>query len=114
MRKLDFIKLKLFREKMHLRASYLANLLKCSKTEYELMEEGKTLPSKEQLQTLCKVYNVSEEKFYQTFDSEETTVLARTEKDLTEHDKKQIIEFLNFQKIAGKKERDREFISNGI
>lgn len=109
MKKYDFLRLKYFREKMHLRVDYLAEVLSCSIIDYELMEEGKLEPSEDQLRILGKIYNVSEEHFHMTLESREN-VLARTESEITENDKKQIAEFLIFQRKSGKKTENREFV----
>lgn len=96
------------REKLHLSTRYIANFLKISEEEYEQVENGRQELSEEQLKLLSKVYGV-ESKYFFLEEVQSNEILARTHKSLTNHDQKQINEFLNFQKYVGKK-RSKELV----
>lgn len=108
MKKISTGKLKRLRDELHLNREYLAELLGITEEEYLLVECNKTSVTSTQLETLCKVYGVSEEYLYND-DARSNVVLARTEGQLSEKDEKQIAEFFNFQRYSGKK-RSKELV----
>lgn len=110
MKKLNINKIIQLRTKMHLSEAYLSKVLGCDLNEYKLIETGEFTPSKEQLEILSSVFAINIEQLFLTEDTE-ATILARTHKDLTDNDNRQINEFLSFQKLLGlKKEKSKEVV----
>ncbi|MCM3567832.1 helix-turn-helix transcriptional regulator [Neobacillus mesonae] len=94
-------RLKRLREKMYLTESYVAGLLNCPIERYQLIEGGRLTVTDEELQTLSLLFGINEQHLI-TEEIKSTEILARTHKELTENDERQIAEFLNFQKMLKK------------
>lgn len=109
MRQINHLRLKRLREKMYLEKEYIANLLNCQLERYEQIENGDITVDDHELQILSEIFYINKEHLL-TEESSSTTILARTHDDLTENDKRQISEFLNFQKMLKKKKMNKEIV----
>lgn len=92
------------RENLHLRATYMADLLQMDLNHYLMFEQGEFNLNGDQISLLAKALGVHEEYLFVN-EVNDNKVLARTDDEqVSENDKRQIAEFKNFQKKLGKKE----------
>ncbi|MCY8387855.1 helix-turn-helix transcriptional regulator [Bacillus inaquosorum] len=111
MRNIVYGKVKRLRENLHLRETYMADLLKMQLSDYLMFESGYYNLEKDQIALLARALGVSEQYLY-IDEVSDNKVLARTDdEEITDNDKRQIAEFKNFQRKLGKK-RDKELVFN--
>ncbi|WP_426005385.1 hypothetical protein [Bacillus sp. DWP3-1] len=111
MKKIITEKVKRLRENLHLRETYMADLLEVELSEYVMFEAGYLDLNSDRIALLSKALGVKEQYLY-VEEVEDTQVLARTDdEEITDNDKRQIAEFKNFQRKLGKK-RDKELVLN--
>ncbi|NGM81303.1 helix-turn-helix transcriptional regulator [Paenibacillus sp. 7124] len=101
MAKVLFNQLKEFRNELSLRLEYVSNLTGISPLELESIEKGELNPTEAQVTKLAYVYGCPESFFYES-ETKPMQVLARNGQELSEFDKRQINEFLAFQREASR------------
>ncbi|MDO3660410.1 helix-turn-helix transcriptional regulator [Bacillus sp. C28GYM-DRY-1] len=104
-------KVKRLRENLHLRETYMADLLNIKLSDYLLFESGYLDLDDVQIDLLARALGVKEQYLY-VDEISDNKVLARTDDgEISENDKRQIAEFKNFQRNLRKK-RDKEPVLN--
>ncbi|WP_345822049.1 hypothetical protein [Bacillus pumilus] len=104
-------KVKRLRGNLHLRETYMADLLEIELSDYVMFEAGYIDLNNDQISLLAKALGVKEQYLYVN-EVEDIQVLTRTDNEnISEHDKRQIAEFKKSQRHMRKK-RDRELAFN--
>ncbi|MFB6497877.1 helix-turn-helix domain-containing protein [Bacillus haynesii] len=102
MRKINVSKVERLRKNLHLNQGYLEDLLRLGHSGYVSFMQGETELNLRQVELLAKALGTEPSYLFEE-DIIDDKVFARTDVELSEHDKRQIAEFKEFQKFLGKK-----------
>ncbi|MGG5460014.1 helix-turn-helix domain-containing protein [Clostridium sp. B9] len=92
-------RLKSLRKELKLSQEYVANLLEINRTSITAIESGTRKVSAEELKKFSELYGVStDELLYEKELGTDTKMFARTFSELSEIDKKEIMNLIDFKK----------------
>lgn len=93
-------RLRLYRKSLGLSQEYVAKLLKVSRTTITAIESGDRKVSAEEIKTLSEIYGVSTDEILYGKPAVDSDVkmFARSFSNLSENDKKEIMNLIEFKK----------------
>ncbi|MFX3622970.1 MAG: helix-turn-helix domain-containing protein [Ectobacillus sp.] len=95
-------RLKHCRISLNLSEEYVARFLMVPINTLQMMENGKHLPTEDQIEKFALLYGCDKDYFNVRVKDASGSILARNGKDLSEFDQMQILELLAFQEQASK------------
>lgn len=98
MMKVDFNKLEMLRKSMNLSINYLTGILNIDIKDYTSNQDSHHVFVDEQVSKLSLIFNVNKE-YLEADIKHENAVFARSNGNIEEHDKIQIAELYEFQKM---------------